>query len=345
MALFYLLAFVILFYGAKYQKQGYYSDNLGKDQTNAIKGFFVLMVFISHSMLEVRDAGFGFDGGIDALGSRIRSEFGQLVVVMFLLYSGYGVMESYIKKGRDYIKTFPKKRILTTLMNFDIAVLLFIILDFALGIEISFKQIGLAFIGWRSVGNSNWYIFVILFCYASAYLGFRLTPNNKAKSAWVVLIAVVMGMLLLSFKKQSWWYNTMLCFPAGMWLSIYKEKLLIFFQRYYLVVFLVTLCAFLSLHFVKLPELYGFTHNLESMLFAVVIVLLTMKIKTGNAILQWLGINLFPIYIYQRLPMIALSKLAGGGFICAYPYVFMITCLVVACVIAWGYRFWRVTFA
>lgn len=174
MALFYLLAFVILFYGAKYQKQGYYSDNLGKDQSNAIKGLFILMVFISHSMSKVRSAGFEFGSGVDAFGDRIQTEFGQLIVVMFLFYSGYGVMESYVNKGQDYLKTFPKKRILTTLLNFDIAVLLFAVLDLALGIEIGLKQFGLSLLGWKDVGNDNWYIFVILFCYAVAYMGFRI---------------------------------------------------------------------------------------------------------------------------------------------------------------------------
>lgn len=342
MALFYLLAFVILFYGAKYQKQGYYSDNLGMDQSNAIKGLFILMVFISHSMLEVRDAGFGFVGEIDALGFRIRSEFGQLIVVMFLFYSGYGVMESYANKGRDYLKTFPKKRLLTTLLNFDIAVLLFAVLDLALGIEIGLKQFGLSLLGWREIGNSNWYIFVILFCYAVAYMGFRVFPNNKVKSAWMISIAVFMGMLALPVKKQSWWYDTMLCFPTGVWFSIYKDKFTDFFKRRYLVVLLVALAAFLVLHFVKLPGLRGITHNVKSISFAVVVVLLTMKIKTGNVVLQWLGINLFPIFIYQRIPMIAISKLAGDGFVSNNPYVFMIVCFAVTCLITWGYRFWQV---
>ena len=163
MAVFYLSAFVLLLFGVRVQRQGFFPDNLAIDQTNAIKGFFILLVFISHCMLDVKKAGYEFVGWLDAIGMQIRSEFGQLVVVMFLFYSGYGVMESYAKKGREYVKTFPKKRILTTLLNFDIAVSVFVALDLALGIKLGLKQIALSLIAWESVGNSNWYIFVVLF--------------------------------------------------------------------------------------------------------------------------------------------------------------------------------------
>ena len=42
---------------------------------------------------------------------------GQLVVVMFLFYSGYGIGESYKKKGVNYVQQMPVHRILTTLLN------------------------------------------------------------------------------------------------------------------------------------------------------------------------------------------------------------------------------------
>ena len=49
-------------------------------------------------------------------------------------------------------------------------------------------------------------------------------------------------------------------------------------------------------------------YNILSVLFAFIVVQITMKIKISNSILCWLGINLFPLYIYQRIPMILLSK-------------------------------------
>lgn len=59
--------------------------------------------------------------------------FSQLVVVMFLFYSGYGVGESFKRKGDGYVKSMPRHRILATLLNFDVAVIVFILLGLALG--------------------------------------------------------------------------------------------------------------------------------------------------------------------------------------------------------------------
>ncbi len=342
MALFYLPAFFILFYGAHYQKCGFYSDCLGIEQANAIKGFFILMVFIGHSIQTIGNLGYPFVKGIDILGKRIWSEFGQLIVVMFLFYSGYGVMESFQKKGQEYLRSFPQKRVLTTLLNFDIAVLLFVVLDLALGVELSLKQIGLSFLAWKSVGNSNWYIFIILFCYITAYLGLRLSPYNNDKSSFLIFILALLGMLALSFKKPAWWYDTLLCFSAGVFFSVYKDRISRFFHKNYYVVLLASMGLFLLFHFMSLPDLRGLTHNFESVLFAIITVLFTMKVKTGNAVLMWLGMNVFPIYIYQRIPMIAIGNLAGGDFVCNYPYVFVFVCSIATLIIAWGYQYWKV---
>ena len=342
MAVFYLLAFVILLFGVRVPRQGFFPDNLAIDQTNAIKGFFILLVFISHCMLDIRKAGYEFVGWLDAVGMQIRSEFGQLVVVMFLFYSGYGVMESYLKKGREYVRTFPKKRILTTLLNFDIAVLAFVALDLALGIKLGIKQIALSLTAWESVGNSNWYIFVVLSCYFVAYVAFLAIPGNGRKVMWMVSLLVVAGMVVLSYLKPSRWYNTILCFPAGMCLSAYKDRILTFCKEHYFGVLVAASAVFMAFYWLPLPSRNGMVYNVQGVAFALLTVLLTMKVKTGNAVLQWLGVNLFPIYIYQRIPMIAITKLAGERFVCNYPYVFMVSCFAVTCMIVWGYKFWRI---
>lgn len=345
MATFYLLAFIVLFFGVKFQRHGFYSDNLEMEQCNAIKGFFIMMVFISHALLDLGKAGFVFSCHLDSFGMQIRSFFGQLIVVMFLFYSGFGVMESYNKKGQDYLRGFPRKRILATLLNFDIAVLLFVIVDLVIGIRPTLKQVLFSLIAWDSVGNSNWYIFVVLLCYVFFYLGFRLFPNHRVKGLLMVLFAAFVGMIVLFFSKQSWWYDTILCFPAGLVYSNYKEKINGFFKKNYIVMLVASLGVFFAFQFIKFPSiLHGFTHNFKSVAFCCLIVLLTMKIKTGNAVLQWLGNNLFPIYIYQRLPMIIIAKTCGNEYVCAFPYVFILACFVVTCILAWGYKYWQVKF-
>lgn len=92
------------------------------------------------------------------------------MVAMFMFYSGYGVMESIRSKGMNYVHSMPKKRILSTWIHFAFIVALYVLLTVAIGNEITLKQLLLSFIGWDSVGNSNWYIFDILCLYLMSFV-------------------------------------------------------------------------------------------------------------------------------------------------------------------------------
>ena len=77
-------------------------DPLDRRMTTSIKGIFICMVFITHmcSYIPVESPAYAGLGGY--LFWTIRRIFGQLIVVMFLFYSGYGVMASIQAKGQEY---------------------------------------------------------------------------------------------------------------------------------------------------------------------------------------------------------------------------------------------------
>lgn len=140
------------------------------DTTNSVKGIFILIVFISHSIPYITNAGYQYANWGDSIFKYISGFIGQWIVAMFLFYSGYGIMEAISMKGISYLDNFPKKRILNVLLNFDVAVLFFIITNILLDKHFTIVENILAFTGWTSVGNSNWYIFVILLCYVMLWL-------------------------------------------------------------------------------------------------------------------------------------------------------------------------------
>lgn len=174
MVIFYFLIFTLILIGFKFNRNGFYEDYIGKNQCNAIKGIFILIVFLRHVVPYVVKAGYKMPTLLDKGFILIDGQIGQLLVVMFFFYSGYGVMTSVSRKGENYINDIPKKRVLTTFLNFDIAVALFLVMDFALGIQVETQQYFMSRFGWDSVGNSNWYIFIILMCYILTYFSFRL---------------------------------------------------------------------------------------------------------------------------------------------------------------------------
>ncbi len=340
MVVFYLLIFALALYGVSFNRNGFNDGFIDKSQCNAIKGVFILFVFLRHVVPYVTKAGYEMPTLLDKAFQIIDGQMGQLIVVMFLFYSGYGVMESIKTKGKAYIDSIPKRRFLTTFINFDIAVSIFLLLDFVLGLQVETQQYFLARFGWDSVGNSNWYIFVILICYLLTYFCFKITNN-----VGLILATTLVIITVLYFVKPSHWYNTMLCYPVGMLFSEYKNRIEDYCQKNYTKVFILASLIFTILHFsnTKLQSIvYAYTYNIESIFFAAIVLLITMKVSIGNKALSWLGANLFSLYIYQRLTMITLRELAGTEWLAMHPYLYVIVNLFGMIGIAYFYKFWKV---
>lgn len=137
----------------------------------------------------------------------------------------------------------------------------------------------------------------------------------------------------------------MLCFPFGMLFSVIKDKAEnIMRQNYYK--FLITFfILFLLLRYIPYP-LKGLTYNMESISFAMLVVLLMMKIKSENKFLQWMGQNLFPLYIYQRLSMMAIFEMPRGkDFIASFPISYIIICFICTLLITSQYHRWQIKFS
>ena len=332
MLLFYIIILLLSLYGISFIKSGFNQDYISKEQCNAIKGIFILFVFTRHIWPYLSKFGYDFSVPGDSLFINIDRWMGQLLVVAFLFYSGFGVMESIKSKGEPYIDNMPRKRILNTLLNFDVAVLVFLVIDLILGINLKLNTTLLAFTGWTSIGNSNWYIFIILVCYFCTWIGFKF---GKGWMAFFLLATAYI--ILFNTKSNPVWYNTIFSFAAGFLYSQFKSQIQPFVHHWYWIVLPTCILVFFSVHTQNF-SFYGLKDNLASILFALSIVVVSMKIKVGNKALIWCGTKLFPLYIYQRIPMIFLSKIDGGAFISRHPFAYVWTCLLVTIAIAFLYR-------
>ncbi len=281
MLLYYLIfIFVLCLWGLRFSPEG---DYLSKERCNSIKGIFILMIILTHSLQYIKASGYVFLG-IDTITSAIIRFTGQLVVVMFLFYSGYGVAVQIKTKGKEYVRQMPRRRILKTLLNFDIAVCVFILLNIVISQPLSSSQILLSFIAWDTVGNSNWYIFIIILCYIFTYLAKIISSRNT----WaIVLFLCTLSMFFLSYIKEFWWYDTILAYPAGYFYACYRYQLEPILKRYYVPILLVVICIFFVTHGYG-PYLRGLRPNIMAISFALIVVMLTMKIRIGNSVLQWL---------------------------------------------------------
>lgn len=279
----------------------YHDGFLDRETTDSIKGVFVLIVLLSH----VRGYISAGEGMLNMLYEGFFRMIGQLMVATFLFYSGYGCHSSY-KSKINYVDSFLRRRVLKTLLHFALAIVPFAILNALLHIEFPARNYLLCWIGWESIGNSNWYIFTILVLYCATWVSFKLEKFTGLELSIPFVSAFSVAYIYFMHKvgKESWWYDTALCFPVGMLVSQWKGFICRQTRRtgVWIAWTVMTLAAFLLTYHIG-----GLFFFFCAGLFCLLILLITIKVKIGNGILKWTGAHLFGIYLLQRLPMIILS--------------------------------------
>lgn len=336
MFLFWILVLVIVLLSIN-KSQTMLEDPFSRDTTDSVKGIFILIVFINHAVPYILNNGGSLNDLIDTGDEVIRIWMGQLIVALFLFYSGYGVYNGIINKGIAYVKSIPKKRIFKVLFDFDIAVLCFLLLSLLLGNNITISQVLLSFVCWDSLGNSNWYIFCIIYCYFAAWLSFKLTGNSH-KALILLCFLTIVYCVIMSFLKPWWWYDTICCFTAGALTAQYKDNIMNILKKHFYLILILSLCGCFIFHEIIHIGRFAITNNIRAVCFCVFVLTITYKINISGIILQWLGKNLFPLYIYQRIPMIVLSSISGGIFCVQYPYFFIIASALLTLPFVWWYK-------
>lgn len=302
-----ILALIAMIYGIQWLGGQKWNDEYTEiANTHAVSGMFVLLVFMSH-VSSYFDLGSG-----DQIYRYVRMAFSQLIVAPFFFYSGYGVYRSVREKGTAYVKNMPYRRIFRVWLHFAIAICCYWILLKIRGYTINPVKIPLVFLGWYSIGNSNWFIFDILVFYLISWMSFSVFRNNQKAAVWCNLIlCILFGLLLyLFFPERRIFYHLILVYPFGMLFGYYQKGMenRIKQRKYsYFIALGTMVVVFLLLELFRRKLI---VYEIHGIVFVTIMVLLTMKVKVGNPVLRFLGDHIFEIYIYQRIPMIALKKTA-----------------------------------
>lgn len=287
-------------------------DYLSIPKTMAIKGIFVMLVLFSHCSHYMH-----LEGALHAPYLALQNYLSQMVVVMFLFYSGYGMMEAIQRKKYDYIRTIGTHRFLKVFVNFNLALLLYLITQTVLGKHYSLPHLALSMIGLRSIGNSNWYIFVTLLLYVVVFVSFyALKYQPKQKTLYLgayICTLIIMGYmgLMAAYGMPTRFYNTIIVFALGLWYSLLKPSIETLWMhqegRYWK---LLGVFFFMYLITSSMRHALGVvSYSLWAMMFTLLIVFITMKVSIYNRGLVWLGEHTFSIYILQRIPMILCQRM------------------------------------
>ena len=299
---------------------------LYKKQTTSVNGIFVILIFCSHCSQYITLS----NGAIDSLYRHVQNIHNQWVVATFLAFSGYGVMKQLQAYKEEYISTFPKKRLLRTLINYDIAILFYLLANSILNIEYKPIEILGSFIGITGIGNSNWYIFTILVMYSVTYLAARFCKNNCFMIACTVTVCAFLYLLISHLMGlPSRFVSTVVTYALGMWIALYSQSIRFVFKEQAMVSLFVIMLLIIATYKLRAND---YIMNISSCFFVLLIVWLMSKYEIKSNILHFLGVHAFSIYILQRLPMIVFSrKLSLDGYM---KYVFVVMCFVTTLIIA-----------
>lgn len=104
MIFFVAVLFLLIISGAEFSKPNEFNkDYISRAGTTAIKGIFVILIMFSHGKGYI-DVG----GKFDVPYLKMQDHLNQMIVAMFMFYSGYGIMESIKKKARHILTQFRK---------------------------------------------------------------------------------------------------------------------------------------------------------------------------------------------------------------------------------------------
>ena len=167
------------------------NDWLSKDTTTAMKGFAILLVIIAHV-------------GHDGFGIRPFVPLGCFGVAIFLILSGYGLMESYHRNG---LTGFWKKRLLRILTPYLIWVGFYSLYRVLLHQPLPLGHI------------RYWFVEYIILWYISFYFVLRFSPKYK----WPVMLVIAFLLFWFNSCLQA---QQSLSFLIGIWISENKERII-----------------------------------------------------------------------------------------------------------------------
>lgn len=330
MVLLYVALVLLFFLPSKWFLKSFNEGYLDKDSTLPVKGIFVAAVFFTHFKTYVTMP----DNPLDNAYVFVANLLNQLVVVMFLFYSGYGIMRSLQSKGDPYVKGFFLRRFVPVFFQFATAVLLFLIMNLCLGNAYDWQTILLSFTGWTNLGNDGWYLFVTFALYILFILVF-LIPKLSTIQKNIIHTVLCFGLVVALYfsGKESWWWNTILCFNLGMWYCLFKGKVDIAMKRpvVYWTTLPITIALFAVAFVLQYKGIFStVTFTVAALFFVLVMVLFTMKVQSKNPVLSFLGKHVFSIFILQRLAFIPLARTA----LVDMPYLYFFVALAITIVIA-----------
>ena len=302
---FFVFVFLIFaFCGIKPVQDKCGINNFSLSQCNALKGIFAVFVVLHHISqclyADGADRPFG-------LFFRFIYGHGNYATAVFFLISGYGLAVQFLTRGREYIKSFPGKRLMSVIIPLLLAFFIYWgISRFYTGI--SLKSAFLSLFGGQPIISNSWYVLAIIDFYIAFFITAVVVGNNR-KLPFVAAITVfwiIFCVFCRAAGYNSWWYTTAHCFIIGICLGMYREKVTKLICSHYVAAVLfvtVILAAFEALTLASINSAYiNFVFTVcRTALFSVLIFVLSLKFQIGNAAVRFISGISYELYLIHGI--------------------------------------------
>lgn len=338
MAVYLIIFAFMLLLGAKIAQKGeFHEDFLSLKLSKGIQGFCAICIIAHHFVQPYMYSGEGA-GPMTFFGL-----IGFLFVGVFFFFSGYGLFKSY-KTKPDYLKGFLRKRLPVVLVPLYVINTILTVIVLATGgvlyndlnpIVMGMDNIMFrvtTFLGITLMNSNAWYMITIAMFYIVFYFAFR--NNRNEDTAFRImgifsLVYIAAGLFAghgIFWLQGEWWYNSSFLLFIGMYVAKNEEKVISFIKRKYAVIIsvlavftpiitLVAIAVTAMLSYYR-PGLEGigcsivclFFETLAGILFTTLILMLTMKVRLNNIILDFLGSIALEVYLVHRFFIVAFNS-------------------------------------
>lgn len=303
---------------------------LTKKNCQSLKGILAILILVHHLY---QHSGI-FNGSVIGYGLQA---LGYFVVAVFFFLSGYGLTSSYTLKGKNYLKTLPKRRILP-LYIIEILLICFYTVEWLLlGHSIGILPIVQSFLFGNTIVANGWYIQVQLMLYILFVITFLLLTKKKAIVAMgveCVLYIVIAYLCNLS----ATWYVTILSFFIGiLWndKQEYIDKILGSKLRFVLITvgaLAICLGSYVVRKLFTSDIINSILLIISSSMFTVLIASIVSKISVCCKLTEILGKISLEIYVMQGAFLVLFHS---GVVYIENAYLYVLLCLI--CTIAFSF--------
>lgn len=287
--------FLIVLFGARLAPNGkFFDDSFNASHTRSLKGALAICVILHHLCTYLSEA---FPSLL------FFEQLGFIAVGGFFLISGYGLCYGVTHK-ENYLRGFFRKRLLRVLIPY------YLIVPFHIIARLIAHTLTLPYVTDSLLGLSQWYIFAIAVMYISFFVSFRIFGVKWGRVAVTVCAALYAVVLFVIYRRGIycfgfWWYNSIICFPLGVWYCSVREKVDPILKKRYFPILMFAVLAFIfswRTAFGNYAEdskrLYVLAfQTICAALFSVMVVMLSMKVQIGNRILTFCGDHSLEMYL------------------------------------------------